>query len=279
MVGSEHTETAANSLPLAGRTIAVTRASEQSGELIAQLKKLGANAVECPAISIAPLLDFSRLDEAIAGLESYDWVIFTSVNGVYAFTSRMATLGKSREALCSRKLAAIGPATQAALLEAGCAPYFMPASYVAEAIVEQIGDVAGCRVLLPRADIARKALAAGLRDKGASVDEVDAYRTVSGEGIATLAGLLQNGTLDAITFTSSSTVRYTLDGLVESGLAPGRALELVNRARVVCIGPITAQTASDCGLSVAAVAGEYTTNGVVDALVRLFAGEKERNAL
>jgi uroporphyrinogen-III synthase len=264
-------------LPLAGRRIVVTRAVEQSSSLIIRLRALGATPIECPAISIAPLHEFTRLDAAISRLETYDWVVFTSVNGVMAFTSRMEALGKQKGDLCARKLAAIGPATRAALIEAGCQPDFMPNSYVAESIVEQIGDVTGCRVLLPRADIAREMLAGGLRQKGASVDEVDAYRTVSGEGPLALKSLLQASAVDAVTFTSSSTVRYTLRGLAEAGLDETQALELLNGATIVCIGPITAQTANECGLKIAAVADEYTTDGLIEALVRVFATGNERN--
>jgi uroporphyrinogen-III synthase len=266
----------ATDLPLIGRRIAVTRAGEQAGDLIADLRALGATPVECPAISIAPLEDFAELDAAISRFETYDWVIFTSVNGVAAVASRMQALGVGQSALCARKLAAIGPATQQALVDLGCQPDFMPDSYVAEAIVEQIGDVRGCRVLLPRADIARKALGVGLRERGAIVDEVAAYRTVTGSGISTLAGVLREGGVDAVTFTSSSTVRYTVEGLVASGWAREQAVELLNDTAIVCIGPITAQTASEYGLKVAAIGEEYTGRGLVDALVRLFGtGGKE----
>jgi len=265
-------------LPLAGRRIIVTRSVEQSSSLIMRLRALGATPIQCPVISIAQLDDFAQLDAAISRLETYDWVIFTSVNGVAAFTSRMEALGKDRADLCARKLAAIGPATRAALVESGCRPDFMPDSYVAESIVEQIGDVRGCRVLLPRADIAREALAEGLHRKGASVDEVDAYRTVSGAGPLALKDLLQAGAADAITFTSSSTVRYTLRGLAEAGLDGMQALDLLNSTAIVCIGPITTQTAKECGLNVAAVADEYTTDGLIGALIRVFATGNERNA-
>jgi uroporphyrinogen III methyltransferase/synthase len=240
---------------------------------VQKLLALGAEPVECPAISIAPLEDFGELDAAIARLESYDWVVFTSVNGVEVFASRMSEVGGDPTALCSRKLAAIGPATRSRLEELGCAVAFMPDSYVAEAIVEQIGDVRGCRVLLPRADIARKALAEGLRQLGARVDEVAAYRTVHGDATASLVEQLARHAVDAVTFTSSSTVRYTIEGLVQAGLDEREAVELLNGAAVVCIGPITAGTATACGLNVTSVAGTYTTDGLIEALVLLFAGE------
>jgi uroporphyrinogen-III synthase len=154
----------------------------------------------------------------------------------------------------------------------GCAPAFVPDTYVAEAIIEQIDDVQGRRILLPRADIARQALATGLRERGATVDEVAAYRTVHAGGAGSLAELLSRGSVDAVTFTSSSTVRYTVGGMVEAGLDKPQAVEMLNRTAVVCIGPVTAATATELGLHVSAIADEYTTEGLVDALVALFAG-------
>src|SRR4051812_1466889 len=203
-------------LPLDGRRIVVTRAREQSQGLVARLQALGADVLECPAITIAPPEDYAEIDAAIAHLHQYDWVVFTSVNGVQVFVDRLLALGNAPDVLCSRKLGAIGPATAAALEKAGCVPRFVPDTYVAEALAEQIEGVAGCRVLLPRADIARKALAEGLWRKGATVDEITAYRTVPGEGAERLSECLRADSVDAITFTSSSTVRYTIEGLVGS---------------------------------------------------------------
>ena len=266
-----HADRAAKaSPPLAGRRVVITRAREQSQDLAERLRSLGADVVECPAISIAPVQDYTQMDNAIARLNEYDWVIFTSVNGVEAFVSRLAQLGQDTRTLQTRKVGAIGPATAAALEAIGCPPRFVPDTYVAEAILEQIEDVSGCRILLPRADIARKALAEGLRQKGAQVDEIPAYRTVPGEGSALLADLLRSGSVDAITFTSSSTVRYTLEGLAAEGLGKEQAIDLLNRIGVVCIGPVTAGTATEHELRVAKVAAEYTTEGLVAALVELF---------
>ncbi|HET9495770.1 MAG TPA: uroporphyrinogen-III synthase [Chloroflexia bacterium] len=255
-----------------GRRIVVTRAREQAASLVERLRELGAEPLECPAISIAPLEDFSQLDAAVARLDSYDWVIFTSVNGARALVSRLGAAGKSVGDLCTRRIAAIGPATEAELRQIGCEPAFVPDTYVAEAIIEQIDDVEGRCILLPRADIARQALATGLRERGATVDEVAAYRTVHAGGAGSLAALLSGGTIDAVTFTSSSTVRYTVEGMVEAGLDRAGAVEMLNRTAVVCIGPVTAATAADLGLRVSAVADEYTTEGLVSALVALFAG-------
>jgi uroporphyrinogen-III synthase len=259
-----------NEQPLHGRRIAVTRAEEQAGGLAARLRELGAEPVVCAAIAITPPADFGPLDAAIGRLEDDDWLLVTSANGVRALLDRMAALGKGGEALAHLTIGAIGPATAEALAERGLRAAFVPSAYVAESILAEIGDVAGLRMLLPRADIARETLAAGLRERGAAVDEIAAYRTVPGGGALALAELLRQGALDAITFTSSSTVRYTLDGLEAAGMDRTAARALLREIAVVCIGPVTAATARDEGLRVDVVAREYTAAGVVAALVERF---------
>jgi uroporphyrinogen-III synthase len=257
--------------PLKGKRIAVTRAREQSGGLLERLDELGAMSVVCPAIMIAPPEDFGALDAAIDRLDQYDWLIVTSANGVRVLLDRMAALGRSSAELAHLTIGAIGPATAEALVEHGLQASFVPSTYVAESILAEIGDMAGKRVLLPRADIARATLVVGLRALGALVDEIAAYRTLPGTGARVLAGVLSAGSLDAITFTSSSTVRYLLDGLEQAGISRAAARTLLNETAIVCIGPITAATAGEQGLRVAAVARDYTTEGVVAALVEWFA--------
>jgi uroporphyrinogen-III synthase len=257
--------------PLKGKRIAVTRAEEQSAGLLARLRELGADPIACPAIAFAPPEDFAPLDAAIGHLEQYDWLIVTSANGVRALLDRMAALRRLPVDLARLTIGAIGPATAEALAAQGLRAGFVPTAYVAEAILAEIGDLAGRRVLLPRADIAREALAIGLREKGATVDEIAAYRTVPGSGARALAGVLRAGALDAITFTSSSTVRYLLDGLEQNGISRAEARALLAETAVVCIGPITAATAAAEGLAVSAVAREYTAEGVVATLLEWFA--------
>jgi uroporphyrinogen-III synthase len=259
-----------NTQPLYGKRIAVTRAEEQAGALVERLNALGAVAAVCPTIAIAPPADFAPLDAAIGALHTYDWLIVTSANGARALLDRMAALGVASASLARLAIGAIGPATAEALAEYGLQASFVPSAYVAESILSEIGDVAGKRVLLPRADIARATLAEGLRARGALVDEIAAYRTVPGPGASRLAGLLRERALDAITFTSSSTVRYLLDGLEQAGLDRAAARALLNRVVVVCIGPITAETAREQGVFVDAVAREYTAEGLVAALVEWF---------
>jgi uroporphyrinogen-III synthase len=263
-----------NTQPLHNKRIVVTRPEAQAGALTARLRELGAVPIVCPTIAIALPADYTQLDRVIAQLDQYDWLIVTSANGVRALLGRMAELGADIAPLQRLRIGAIGPATARALAEHSLEAGFMPTAFVAEAILHEIGDVAGQRILLPRADIAREALAAGLHEKGADVDEIAAYRTVPGAGVAELVAELRARTIDAVTFTSSSTVRYLLDGLEAAGLGRSAALALLQSAAIICIGPITAATAQAEGLRVDSVAREYTGDGLVAALVEWF-GEKK----
>ncbi|MBI4420959.1 MAG: uroporphyrinogen-III synthase [Gemmatimonadetes bacterium] len=229
--------------PLAGRKIVITRPESDAHRLAERLKELGGEAIVLPAIRIA-FADPAPLDAALTRLGQYQWVIFTSRNGVEAVFRRAARLVGPR-------VAAIGPATAAELRKHGIEPDLMPTEYVAEAVLEALGNVRGQRILLPRADIARRALVDGLRARGAEVEEIAVYHTRAvDEPRPELEGV------DAVTFTSSSTVR----GFLEAGPVP-------EGAKVVCIGPITAQTARESGLDVTEIAGEYTEDGLVAALV------------
>jgi uroporphyrinogen III methyltransferase/synthase len=224
----------------------VTRPEPDAQHLADRLRTLGAVPIVVPAIRIE-FTDPPELSDALRRLADYDWLIFTSRNGVTAVFRQTKTIAGPR-------VAAIGPATAGALRERGIEPDLIPEEYVAEAIVEALGDVSGKRILLPRADIARRALTDILRSRGAVVDEIAAYRTVSAGG-----KLPELSDVDAVTFTSSSTVR----GFLEQGAVPPGA-------KVVCIGPITARTARERGLAVTEVAGEYTEDGLIATLIDVF---------
>ena len=254
--------------PLAGKHIAITRPREQAAALAERLEALGARVTLLSAIRIAPVEDYAPLDAAIARLNSYDWLVFTSVNGVRAFAERLAATGHSWADRGLTRVAAIGPATAHALGDAGVSVDLTPDEYVAEGILEGLGMVAGQRLLLARADIARRSLADGLRLRGAEVEEVAAYRTVA-EPVAPdlLRHVLLEDRVDAITFTSSSTVRGLLDGLNAMGRDPRVTLDGVALA---AIGPITAATLREHGLTPAFVAEEYTIPGLTSALVAYF---------
>lgn len=246
------------SLPLAGKTVLVTRPKHQAPELIRPLEALGARAVVLPAIEIAPPEDPTPLDEALRRLDRYDWVVLTSVNGVEAVRQRMEALELPDALLSHRKLAVIGPATGAALAAAFRAPDVVPAEFVSEAIAEALGDVRGQRFLLARADIARRDLAQILAERGAIVDEVAAYRIVR----AGDAAFLPEEAPDYITLTSSAAARGTSEALREQGKGGWMA-----ESALVCIGPITAATVRELGHEPAVVAERYTVSGLVEALV------------
>lgn len=252
---------------LAGKRILVTRPRAQAEAFLARLESLGAQPVVFPTIEISAPQDSSLLEQAIARLGSYHWIIFTSVNGVAAFWNQLVAAGKDRAALDGIQVAAIGPATAQALCERGVEPGFVPEEYVAEAILPGLGDVRGQRILLPRADIARKALVKALAAQGAFPEEIAVYRTLPAQPDPLALAELEKG-IDYATFTSSSTVRNFFELLGE------RAAGLLQGVVIACIGPITAETARACGLTVGITAHTYTAEGLVDALL-----EYERNPL
>jgi uroporphyrinogen III methyltransferase/synthase len=265
MLSQEHSPTVSS--PLAGKCVLITRPPDQAPDLAALLEAEGARVITLSSISIEPVEDVSVLDAALQALARYRWAIFTSVNGVRAVGERLARLGLDWSLFQGVQVAAIGPATAAALHSVGIAPDFVPGEYVAEAIAEGIGDVQGQRILLARADIAREALAVELRRKGAEVDEIAAYRTVVRPPDAEALARALAERPDVITFTSSSTVR----GFVAS-LAVANPAEALRGVTVACIGPITAQTAREAGLSPQIVAETYTMPGLVQAIINYYAG-------
>lgn len=247
--------------PLLGQRVLVTRPEHQSFKLVAGLRALGAEPIPFPTIEVAPVADTGPLDGAIQRLKNsgeYDWLVLTSANGVTAFWERLQAAGLDARCLAGVKLAAIGPATAEALRQRSIRPDLVPKIYTAEGILEafdRLGPVSGQRFLLARADIARKALTEGLRERGALVEELASYHTVP------LTGGSLPPAADIITFTSPSTVQGYINCL--GGRPPA---EFLQRSRVVCIGPITAAMAQELGVPVSAVAEEYTIPGLLQAL-------------
>lgn len=256
---------------LANKRIVVTRPRAQAAELSGRLRALGAVPIEMPAIRIAPPADeYDALDYALHHLPLYDWVVFTSTNGVDHFWQRVAALDIT-PLWSIVKVAAIGSATAAALRERGVSAQLVPDEFVAESLLDALRerDIAGKHFLLPRADIARAALREGLEQAGAKVDEVHAYRTLPGEPDTAALAELERG-VDALTFTSSSTVRHWV-----AQVGAARAQAVAARSVVAAIGPITARTAAELGLTAQVVAREYTIPGLVEALVRHWQGAGE----
>ena len=245
--------------PLHGRRVIVTRARAQASALAARLTELGADVVEAPAIAVAPA-DPAPLRLALAGLGRYEWVVFTSQNAVELAWTALRDAGGDARRLAGLRVGAVGLATARALLDRGIAADLVPPRATAESLAEALcarDDVRGARVLFIKAQGAGDVLPAMLRTAGAVVDEVVAYRTAAdAEGAAAARDALANGTVDAITFTSASTVRFFMD-------AVGGRAAAIGDARVVTMGPITSAAARDAGLTVHAEADSAS----IDALV------------
>ena len=247
---------------LQGKRVLVTRARAQAGDLVQQLQALGALPIVAPTIDIVPPADaYAALDAALRELSTFHWVVFTSVNGVLHVWERLMALGLTAGAFAAVHVAAIGPATAAALQSRHIHVALVPERYVAEGLLDAIPPPAGQRFLLPRAAGSRATLRTGLVAAGAEVAEVHAYQTMQEEPSSAAFAALDAG-VDVLTFTSSSTVHNFC-----SQMGPERTRRLAAQARVVAIGPITAATARALGLRVDAVASEYTIAGLIDALI------------
>lgn len=248
--------------PLFGKRVLVTRARSQASALSKLLAERGAEPVELPVIEIRDVPDTSELDKAILELPEYQWIIFTSANGVPAFWKRLSALNLDSRWMYYVKIGAIGPATAQALKEQGIHPDFVPEEFTSEGIISGLAniEISGCRILLPRANIAPKDLVDGLAKLGAKPHEVTAYITEqSSEPVTQAKETLNDGQIDIITFTSSSTVTNFLTAI-------GNERQGVDQAKIACIGPVTAATAEKAGLRVDIVAEEQTIPGLVAAI-------------
>jgi uroporphyrinogen III methyltransferase/synthase len=259
--------------PLFGRRVVVTRPREQAGELAGALEDAGAEAVLFPTIAIAPPLDPDGLERAAAAARTYDWLIFTSANGVRAFFARFVAQGRDVRELATVRLAAIGPETAAELERRMLRPAVVPREYRAEGLAAALAgeDLRGRRVLLPRAAGARAVLPDTLAARGATVDEVIAYRAIPppDADVSGLRAALTAGSLDALTFTSSSTVRHFVE------LVGRDVVTMLGRTVVACIGPVTAASARELGLPVHVCPADYTAAALATALVEHFCNGPE----
>jgi uroporphyrinogen III methyltransferase/synthase len=246
-------------LPLFGKRIVVTRDRRQAGELAGPLEELGAEIILLPTIEVQPPADYAPLDQAIARLRTYDWLIFTSVNGVKHFVERLDASHRDLRAVAA-KICAIGPATRAAIEALHLKVDLMPQEYVAESLVEAFTEeqLAGRRILLPRAAVARDLVPNELIRRGAHVDVVEAYRTVAPVDLAEHVVKAFARKPHWVAFTSSSTVKH-LEKAVEPGALQG--------IKIASIGPITSQTIRERGLEMDAEANPHTMEGLVAAIV------------
>ncbi|MDR4503674.1 MAG: uroporphyrinogen-III C-methyltransferase [Candidatus Scalindua sp.] len=252
--------------PLFGKTIVVTRSRDQASEFSERLIDLGANVIEFPTISITGPEDFEPLDKEIRRLDSTAWIIFTSVNGVDSFFQRIFDLGRDVRDLKGVKICAIGPATTERIKGFHVKIDCQPPKYVAESVVDvlkKVDDLKGKHILMPRADIARSYLPEELQKLGADVADVIAYKTVIADSEdGTVLEQLKDGTIDIVTFTSSSTVRNFVQIIGKDNFD-----KIKEKVQFASIGPITTETAEDMDITLYIKADEYTIPGLVTAIV------------
>ena len=242
------------------KRILVTRPSAQADGFAKRLRSAGFEPIFFPVIEIRPIENNIALDRALVKLGCYDWIVFTSVNAVDVLFERFSSI--LLEEGLGLKFAAIGPKTAEALQARGIDLDFVPDEYVAESILPGLGDVRGKWVLLPRAEIARKALPEAIAEVGGIAHEIAVYRTLpvqpDPEGLAAL----KSG-VDWVTFTSPSTVQNFVETLRQQKMDP---LQLAGKPKIACIGPITERAAREEGFEVSVVGEEYTTDGLINAI-------------
>jgi len=259
-------------MPLFGKRIVVTRARSQASELVDRIEELGGEPYEFPVIETVMQRDAdkqAKIASTLGGLTAYDWVFFTSPNGVDFFMRHLMQLKADIRGLHRARLCAVGPATAAALAERGLFAEELPGRFQAEGLIEAFGTQLqpGQKVLLPRGDLAREWLPGKLKELGLEVTEIDTYETVvTGEDDIELVKLLEEKRIHAITFTSSSTVRNFIAILKRMGLED--PLTLLAGVKIACIGPVTEQTAVEAGLTPGLLPDEATIEGLVQELCR-----------
>jgi len=239
------------SAPLRGKTILVTRAHVQSEDITAQLEALGAVVIHCPTIEVVPPSSWAQLDASIGKIEEYDWIVFTSANGARFFFRRLREMRSEGVETLAAHICAIGPATARAIETAGAVPHVTASDSSGEgalrAIIDHVGGeerIRELRFLIPRARVAREALPEGLRSLGAHVDAVETYQTVKPVvQPERIIRLFKENSIDAITFTSPSTVSNFAELVGSTDLS-----DLLGTTLVACIGPVTAMTAVSYGL-------------------------------
>jgi len=252
--------------PLFGKGVVVTRPEAQAESFADLLHDLGARVIHFPTIRIAPPSSWEACDAALERLDTYQWIIFTSANGVSAFFQRLRASGRDIRDLKGIRLCTIGPATAEAMAAMGVAVDLVPAEYISEGVVKAFEgqDIRGARILLPRAETARDVIPEGLAGQGARVDVVTVYRTVnSGREKGELEAFLKRGLVDVITFTSPSTVLCFMEIM-------GRDFALPPQVKIAAIGPVTAAATKKAGLPIHILQETYTIPGLVDGIADYF---------
>ena len=256
-----------DSKPLFGKRIVVTRARAQASGFAELLESYGAHTIQFPTIEIQPISDNLALDKAIRCLSDYHWVIFTSVNAVAIFYSRLQENGVDVRSFGKAQICAVGPKTVEALNGIGILPDFVPSQSLGAAIADEMENLVGKNVLLPCAKIAPEDLPSGLRDEGAVVHTIPIYNTVKteGKGRKALERKILDGEIDAVTFTSSSTVANFVGMFDQHGPE-----DLLAKVRIAVIGPSTAEAARGCGLKVDVMPSEASVEALAQEIVRYY---------
>ena len=251
------------SRPLLGKRILVTRTREQASELVRLLEQKGANCIECPTIEVRLPKDLRPLDQALETLSQYDWVIFSSTNAVRFFFERLFGLGFDLRSIGKIGIATVGSSTADAVSALHLTVDLVPENFRAEGLIEAFSRVGvfGKRILIPRAEKAREILPKGLSELGAEVTVVSSYRTTAPDLRPEILEILEEETIDVLTFTSSSTVKNFFR-LIPDDLRS----RIIDHAEVACIGPITSKTAEDFGLKVAIEPEKFTIPSLVSAI-------------
>ncbi|MBA4397687.1 MAG: HemD protein, partial [Syntrophus sp. (in: bacteria)] len=256
--------------PLFGKGVVITRPEAQAAQMCELLWRHGARAIAFPTIRIVEPESLQALDQALKRLESYDWIIFTSANGVRFFFKRLQETGRDLRDLKGIRICTIGPATASTLEAMGIRVDLVPDSYISEGVVQAFEklDLNGRKILLPRAETARDVIPEGLAALGAAVDVVTVYRTVASDRKKEeLEPLIAAGKVDVVTFTSPSTVTNFMDIM-------GKDFKLPQRICIACIGPVTAAAVKKAGLPVDIMREEFTIPGLVEAMIGYFKGKQ-----
>ena len=262
------------SRPLLNRTILVACSAKKMVELVSGLEAMGGRVLPFPVIEAQAIEDRHLLDQALASLQEYGWIIFTSAYGVTFFMTRLSERGTRIESM--PKICAIGPATAAAVREFGYEPALMPKRFLAEGVLEALENfhgglrnLAGCRILLPRAKEARELLPEALTAAGVQVDVVPCYQTVRAEIDKDTIRKLREEKPDLAVFTSSSTIRNLFDIL---GQEDGK--RVLMDSIVAVLGPITGRTAESFGKRAEIIPEQNTVSGLLEAILRYYSGRQ-----
>ncbi|MCK5237025.1 MAG: uroporphyrinogen-III C-methyltransferase [Deltaproteobacteria bacterium] len=260
--------------PLFGRRVLVTRTRAQAEKFIDILETKGAQTVAVPVIKTVAPTSSAKMDQAIKKLSSYDWAIFTSVNGVKYFFKRLYSLGLDIRELKGVKICCIGPASRDEVTKRGIKVDLVPGEYVAEGVIREfqkkgVNSIRGKRFLLPRAEVARDVIPKEIKKLGGKIDVAPSYKTICPKKEAEeIKSLIKKGKVDVVTFTSGSTVTNFVSLFKKNELT--KALKSIT---VACIGPVTTKTAEDFGLTVKIKAKKYTLDGLASAMERYFTKE------